>query len=414
MKNENPVKAFIPLLLQRWLFPKSKQNRNILFFNIIAISSVLIGTIAFLLSLAILRGFESTIYHYVTTLSGHIEVTGLLGMPIEEFPDVLSYIEKQEDVAAVIPFRTGYAVVKPLRKSQYEVVFCKALAEPYSIKRTIGRYITDGDTVFSSPESREVFIGAELASRWNVRVGDSLFLLTFQAQKSSATSLLIVVVVRGIFATGSTELDNGAVYLPFDLAAEIFGYKSLEVTGFDIYLDSLEKIAAVSAELNKGLGYRFIARTMYEKFESLFSWIALQKKPIPIILSLIGFVALFNVIASLLILMVSKLHDIGILRSLGLKSQQLQQISLIIGVTLVLIGFVLGTVLTYSFAFLQNHYHIIEFRTEVHQFYQITIQPSFFDVAVSGLFLILISLLIILIPARIVSFIPPLQALRYQ
>ena len=88
------------------------------------------------------------------------------------------------------------------------------------------------------------------------------------------------------------------------------------VSGFNI-MAAPDSIASVAANIESTMGYPYYALTMYDMYPNIFAWIELQKKPIPIVLGLIVIVAAFNIVATMLMIVLEKTHTIGILKTLG-------------------------------------------------------------------------------------------------
>jgi len=370
--------------------------------------------IAVLLALAILQGFESAIYRYVTSFTAHIEITGLFSFPIEHYEDPLKYIQKTPNVTAVVPYRLGNALIKPQHSQQFDGILCKGIPVNASLPY-VSPFVQQGDVYFHSDSAAEVMIGQLLADRLDLQVGDTVFLLALSAP-SQQQSLPHIAALRviAIFETGATQFDENVVFLPFGTAGHLLGFSRYQATGYDIQVGDLSQLIPTAERLNQGLGYRFVARTMYDLYSTLFAWIDLQKRPIPIVLGLIAFVALFNVISALLTLMVAKWHEIAVLRSLGMQRHQLRRIFLAIGMALVVAGWVVGAGLTLFAGWLQNQFHLLRLQTDVYFFsyLPITFDPlHFLSVAVT---LLIVGFLTIWIPATMATRIPPLQALRFR
>ncbi len=402
------------IFIQRWLFPKWSETRHIVIFNTIAVGSVALGTAAVLLALAILQGFENAIYRYVTSFTAHIEITGLFSLPIEHYEDPLEYIQKTPNVTAVVPYRLGNALIRPKHSQQFDGVLCKGIP-PDAALPYVSPFVQQGKAHFRSDSAPELMIGRLLAERLDLQVNDTVFLLAFNAaaQQQSLPSIAALRVIA-VFETGATQFDENVVFLPFETAGRLLGFSRYQATGYDIQVADLRQLIPTAERLNQGLGYRFVARTMYDLYSSLFAWIDLQKRPIPIVLGLIAFVALFNVVSALLTLMVAKLHEIAVLRSLGMQRRQLRQIFLAVGMALVIVGWIIGAGLTLVAGWLQNQFHVLRLQTDVYFFsyLPITFEPLHFLIVAA--LLLIISFFTIWIPATLATRIPPLQALRFR
>ncbi len=401
--------------LRRWIVPRWRETRYVAIFNAIAVLSVAVGTLAVLLAVAILHGFESAIYRYVTSFMAHIEITGLFNMPIDHYEDAALFINQTSNVAASSPYRSGNALLKPKSSNHFEGVFCKGVP-PNAKLPYIFPFVKSGLHHFTSDSAAELFVGTLLAERLQLQVGDTVFALAFAPQFARRRLAANVerLIVAGIFETGATQFDENVVFLPFGTAGKLFGFSRYQATGFDVYVANIDQIVQTAEQLNQGLGYRFVARTMYDRYSSLFAWIDLQKRPIPIVLGLIAVVALFNVVSALLTLMVAKMQEIALLRSLGMRRQQLRQVFLAVGMTLVLSGWLLGSVLTLLVSWIQQRFHVLRLQTDVHFFSYLPIELSSWHFITVAAILLPVGFLTIWIPATMAMRIPPLRAFRFR
>jgi lipoprotein-releasing system permease protein len=100
-------------------------------------------------------------------------------------------------------------------------------------------------------------------------------------------------------------------YVNISSAQNIFGMDSL-VSGYNIKVKNINNVKVLAEQLQDYLGYPFYVRTIFQIHQNIFTWLDLQKEPIPIILGLIIFVAVFNIISTLLIIVLERTNSIGI------------------------------------------------------------------------------------------------------
>ncbi len=133
------------------------------------------------------------------------------------------------------------------------------------------------------------------------------------------------------------EYDNLIGYTGMKSAQNLFSMND-EINGIDIKLKSIEKIDSLAQVVRKLSRYPYHVRTIFEIHRNIFTWIELQKKPIPIILGLIIIVAVFNIISALLMLVLEKTNAVGVLKSLGAKGSEIVKIFIYQGIYLTIIG----------------------------------------------------------------------------
>src|SRR3989337_1640129 len=186
------------------------------------------------------------------------------------------------------------------------------------------------------------------------------------------------------------------------------------ITGYDMKLNNISKIDSLTTLLSKDLRYPRSVRSIYQKHRNIFTWIELQKKPIPIVLGLIIILAVFNIIGSLLMIVLEKTNAIGILKSLGAMNRHISRIFVYQGIFLAMIGIILGNILAYSLMSLQLRYNIISLPSSVYFTSTVPIiLTSKIFIGVSLITLIL-CLTASFIPSYIASRVKPLSSLRFS
>jgi lipoprotein-releasing system permease protein len=164
--------------------------------------------------------------------------------------------------------------------------------------------------------------------------------------------------VRGLFEMQETYEDTH-VFIGLEEAQRLFRLEG-RYSGIELRLDDLEEAAAVKAELQQRLDpERFSVRTWYDLQESLYDVMQLEKWGASAILMLIVVVAAFNIIGSLTMVVIEKVHDVGVLQAMGVSRRNIRRIFLIEGLLIGVVGAGLGLVLGLGLALLQKTYELV-------------------------------------------------------
>lgn len=102
-----------------------------------------------------------------------------------------------------------------------------------------------------------------------------------------------------------TEYDDTYAYTSLESAQKLFDIGD-NITGINIKLGNISKIDSLTTFLSKSLRYPYLVRSVYQIHRNIFTWIELQKEPIPIVLALIILVAVFNIVGTLLMIVLEK------------------------------------------------------------------------------------------------------------
>jgi lipoprotein-releasing system permease protein len=395
---------------------------------------------ALILALAILGGFERELSANAVKFTAHIEVTGFGKRSLEQAAIVQRLMkERVPNIRAVSPFVQAEGIARS--KTFMDGAIVKGIVPEQDVAG-VRNNMTEGAFAFSSPDAREVIIGAKMARKLGLGIGKKL---TFYSTDNSTASMLrdslqrladastnnnapnrtftesmmsqAVVeqfVVVGIYETGMSEYDDLYAYIPFARAAEAFRLPSGAASGFDVLVHDVATVQNTAKAIDSLFGYPFFPMTLYEKYNDIFAWIDLQKQPVPLVLGLITIVAVFNIVATLFMAVVQKMSSIGVLRAIGMPEKHITQIFLLQGLLIGGTGSLTGCGIALVLCMLQAKYKLIKLQGNIYFLSSIPIEFAWWHYAVVIGMSLSMSLVAAWIPARIGGKIPILKALRFQ
>ncbi|GJQ63285.1 MAG: permease [Melioribacteraceae bacterium] len=392
-----------------------KDSRLVSLISVISVGGISIGVAVLIIALTVLDGFENAVSEKITDFNSHIYITGF---GKRDIPGSL-YVKTElgaigkEKITSLTPFISKSSIVKS--KKFYEGI--QLIGLPDSASADISRFIVSGEYDVSEKDNyRGVVVGQKLADKLFVGIGDKLTIFSLMNNKPPSISNPPVVdqfVVRGIFSSGMAQYDDQRLYISFDHAAELLDMDDM-VSGYNIKLNSLENINELAVEMADALGYPFYVRTIFREHINIFTWLELQKAPIPIILGLITLVAAFNIVGTLLMIIIEKTSAIGTLKSLGASASQITGIFVRMGIILSLTGIALGNFFAFSLSIIQLNFNIISLPSDVYFLTEVPIDLNpLYYLMVSGIAFV-ICLLASWIPSRIAARVNPVTALRFD
>ncbi len=400
------------LFIVKRYFQSKRKGGFISFITIIGIVGVMLGVAALLIALTILGGFEKEIKEKLIGFSAHIQVVGFQNQPLPDYEDAMLRLRTEiPGIKAVSPVVTRESIIRA--KGKTEGILLKGIDEATDVTST-RRHIVDGKfdvgSLFGPPK---LVIGKKLARKLNLAVGDRAILFGIGGNlKSVGSPLVRQFEVAGIYETGMAEYDDIYVYTSLPAAQNLLQLQG-RVTGFDLLVNDLGEASAIADRIQELLGYPYYARTVFQLYRNLFTWIDLQKKPTPIILGLIIIVATANIIGTLLMVVMEKTSEIGILKSMGATSGGIRKIFVAEGLLIGLAGTILGNGRAYGLSWLQLHEKILSLPEQI---YFMSSVPILFRlenfIAVSTISLAL-CLLATLIPSTLASRLKPIAAIRF-
>ena len=395
----------------RYIF-SNKDSKLLNLISVIAIVGISLGVATLIIALSVLNGFEKTLTEKITDFDTHIRILSYK----EDLPNyqnnivnISERIDGQLDY--ISPFVSKLAIISS--KHRKEGINLQGLIEARhidGIKTNIiaGEYLENSDT--------SILLGKTLATKLLVKPGDKVKLFALKNDKLPSPTEIPNIksfTVSGIYESGMADYDNLIGFTSLKAAQSLFSMPD-EINGLDIKLKSVEKIDSLSTLIRKELKYPYYARTIFEIHRNIFTWIDLQKKPIPIVLGLIIIVAVFNIISTLLMLVLEKTKAVGILKSLGAKSREIIRIFVYQGIYLSLIGIISGNILAWLLMSIQLKFNIIKVPSSVYFVTRVPIEMDVkFFVLISAITFVL-SLISAILPSYFASKTNPVTALRFD
>jgi len=390
----------------RYLRSKRKEA-FISFTTWISIVGIAIGVMALIVVIAVMTGFQDEIRERILGVNPHILVLNVNG-DIRDPGKATEVIKKVGGVTHAFPFVSFQAMVQSGR--QLSGVAVKGLNA--GDVQFMNRLLKEGSVDVLNRKGH-ILIGKELSKHVGLLPGDSLTLMVPFGGYSPMGAMPETVRVRvgGIFETGMYEIDNTLIIMPLKDVEEIIG---VTATGIEIKLSDVYKADELRKEIVKQLGVEYFARTWIEMNRNLFSALKLEKIAMFIILALIIFVASFNIISSLVMTVMEKQKDIAILKSIGAKKRSIMKIFMIEGVTIGVVGALIGSLTGYILCEVVKRYKIIRLPEDIYYISTLPVKISVFDIVLIACVTMVICVVSTIYPSYRATKIDPVETLRYE
>ena len=407
----------------RYLKAKRKQT-FISIITVISIVGVWLGVMTMIVVLSVMSGFEKTIKEKILGTQAHLIVTKAGQEGIDHYEAVVQDVEQVKGVVAATPF-----ILSQVMLSSESSVFGVVLngIDPDRVGKVIelARNMKAGrlQDLKSEGDSPGIILGVELAKRLGVWLNDAIQVISPLGTMTPMGMMpkMKRFRVMGIFYSGMYEFDNTLAYVSIPSAQKFFNMDS-RVTGIEIKTDDVYKVKKIGIEIRQKLGFSFWTRDWMEMNRNLFSALKLERIMMFILLVLIVLVAAFNIISTLIMVVMEKYKDIAILKSMGAASGGILKIFVIEGLVVGVVGTILGTisglVIALNLSEVQGLLEtLLGFKIMASDVYYIDKLPSQVNPLDIGLIVVtavLISLLATLYPSWRASRLDPAEALRYE
>jgi len=391
-----------------------KDSRFINFISGFSIAGIALGVATLIIALSILNGFEDTITKKIIDFDSHIQVFSYRN----SLPSYIDYQPQIDDLlfpnaAAINPYASKLAIIGT--RSTKEGVNIKGII-PENNAINVKHNIVEGEFKFENGEVPALVIGRKLANKLLVHVGDVVTVFALRNEQLPSFDNLPNIQkfkINGVFESGMAEYDDLYAYTNLSTAQKLFDLGD-KISGYDIKLKDISKIDSLTSVLANELRYPYAVRSIYQTHRNIFTWIELQKEPIPLILALISIVAVFNIIGTLLMIILEKTKAIGTLKSLGATKKQIIGIFVYQGAFLATLGIFIGNIIALVLTYLQLEFNLISIPSSVYFMSAIPIllKPEVFGIV--SIITFVLSIVVSIIPSYIASKIDPVTALRFS
>ncbi len=386
------------------------------FILYVAVGGVAIGVAALLLALSIVRGFSLEIESKITGVGSHVQVESLRDAPLSDAANVESVIGRHPQARAVTPVIQEFAL---LRRSSREIDGV-AITGVKELPPFLAASIVEGSALGSSRDGDglpPLVMGSALQTRLGVTVGERVTVFSIRSQDGvlgRSRPRIQQFAVAGVYETFLGQYDETYVYVDINEARELLEYGDDEVSRFDVELHDVRQAPDVASALEDELGFPVLARSIYELFGSLFAWVNLQQSIIPFVIAIIILVAAFNIVGVLLMIVLEKTGEIGVLASMGASRRQIRRLFMAMGMAIGMVGSAIGATLALVLALLQQRFGIIPLPAESYYMSTAPVRLDVTDFVVVCVVAVVLCLVAAYIPARVGGRVEPVRVIRFR
>jgi len=348
----------INLIVARY-FTSRKKIGLISFTSVISILGIGIGSFALVVTMSVLNGFEKEVAERVINVDSHVKVYGkdISESDVRNVRDVLS---NEKAFKELYPYVYSKAVISA--NGMESVVRVKAVGRS-ALRRVFARRST---IVRGSPDFKcftsdlpGVILGYRLADKLGLCVGDTLYVMNpFSIRGLYSMPKVRRFVLSGVFELEVFDYDENLIFMDIGEGQKLFE-RGNNYDGIEIKLSSYKLAQDVKRELEKSKILEAKISTWGEMHRILFGAMKLEKYGSLVVLFLIIVVAVFNLMSSIVMLIVEKIREVGILRTMGATSKAIGRIFVRLGLLNGVIGLFAGVLLSMGLCLAQQYYKFI-------------------------------------------------------
>jgi lipoprotein-releasing system permease protein len=383
--------------------------------SLLASGGVFLGVAALTIVLSVMNGFEDQVQRRIAGTNAHIAVLGADDAPLPSGSSIPDAIRRALPGAAVAPFVYGKVMVAS--KSSVDGMVLKGVEPEKETRVTdILAHLAPSEGAFEGGDLPGIALGQELALRLRVRRGD---LIVVSVPREEPGGILggapntRRLRVSAIFESGLYEYDSSFGIVLLDTAQEFFGFHD-EVTLYKLRIHDLFHARERSDQLSQALGPTYRITNWIDLNRNLFAWMKIEKAVMFTILVLIVLVAAVNIVSSLVMLVLEKRRDIGVLRTMGATPGGILRIFLLQGTLIGLAGTACGLLAGAAVSYALGRWKLLQLPGEIYFLDTLPVKMEPLDFLLVGAAAVAICFLASVYPAWQAARLPPVQAIRYE
>ncbi|HRZ87128.1 MAG TPA: lipoprotein-releasing ABC transporter permease subunit [bacterium] len=408
-----PFELFISF---RYLLAKRKE-KFISIITFLSVGGVALSVMTLIIVIAVMTGFEKDMKEKILGASAQVTISA--DAPVSGPYKLVDLAMAQKHVTAAAPYVFGQVILK-IRNRVIGVVARGIDVEREKTVTNLSRKITAGTYDLGD---NDVLIGEEMAKRFGLMTGDRIRIISPSTVMTplGPASRIIDCTIKGFFNYGMYEYDSNLVYLNLKTAQKLYGLGG-DVHGVSIKLDRVENAEIVKQELMSQLRPPLYAYSWIDQNRNLFAALKTEKNVMFILLVLAIAVAATNIISTLIMMVMEKTKDIGIMKSIGVSSRGVMGIFLLVGLTIGIVGTLIGAAGGALFvakigtieALVSKVTGVDVFPREIYYLDKLPATINGSDLTTICLCAVVLAILAAVYPAWRASRLNPVEALRYE
>ena len=296
-------------------------------------------------------------------------------------------------------------------KTQFGGVILKGVGKDYDWSR-LQPYLIEGEPIdLNDEKDNEIILSSTIARSLKIKLGQRIRVSFIKEQDQVKR----VFVVNGIYNTGLEEFDKQFAIVDVDKLRGIKNWTDNQVGGYEVFLDDIDDLETMSEYIYyEVLPPNLLAQSIKTRLNGIFEWLKLQDINMQVILILMIIVAIINMMTALLILILDRSKMIGVLKALGTSNWTVRKIFIYQAAYIILFGMSIGNILGLGLCYIQKTTGFIQLDEANYYLTQAPIDFDILSILLINVGTFVITLLFLIVPTMIISWISPVKVLTFD
>jgi lipoprotein-releasing system permease protein len=408
-------------IARRYLAPR-KGGQFLSFITWISLGGVTVGVTALIVVIAVMTGAQEDFQDKILEANPHIllmEYSSSLRMG--NWESLMDSVKTVDGVVDATPFILTKVALLRDEYAQAADLYGVAVEELGEAATGIEERISEGGLTLGETASGypPLLVGSRLADRMLIFPGDTLYVTALENIRQDPMGGFYPAIrkfeVTGTFSTGLYDYDMANLYARMEDVQDLLGLVEADlITGLGIRTDNPVHASRIADSIEAMLSYPYYAQSWTVTNQDLFAALKLEKLVMWIILFLIVVVAAFNIVSTLVMVVVDRTREIGILKSMGMTDKMILHVFVLQGLWIGLIGATVGTILGSGICWVLDTYEIIKIDPNVYFVDRLPVALHGLDVVLIFLATVAVAYAATIYPSLQASRLEPVEAIRHE
>ncbi len=384
----------------------------------LAMLATALSVAVMIIAMGIITGFQQSIREKLFSFWGHVHIVPhnanpaslISATPIKYDPHLRQQVQRMPHVKQVAPFALRPAIIQA--NGRMEGIRLKGILPDYRFSRGIG--FSGGSIDFADTAyAREILISQTMADRLDVHAGDDLML--YFLEPGASFPRVRKLKAAGVFHTGMDEVDQYFGVCDLRLLQRVNNWGADDINGYQVELDDPFLADTVALAIYD----QYIMPPLYTEsinsiYQNIFDWLNMQQINVKILIVIMAVVAVINLSAALLILIVDRARMVALLKALGMPFHQIRIIFISLAGLIGFAGVLGGTLLSLALAWLQQKYGFLRLPESTYYMDRVPVEIVWWHVVLINILSLVLCVLCMWLPTLYIRRIHPARVLHFK
>lgn len=408
----------LPFFIARRYLLKQKGRFSSFIIRLATIATTL-SVAVMIVAIAVVIGFKHEIKDRIFNFWGNVHVvpyttsnTSIISPePIEDMPDLVAAAKNMPEVKNITPFATRPVIINANQLT--EGILVKGISHEYQFPQGID--ITGSRQFTDSNYDKTVILSKAIADKVLVNIGDDILL--YFLEPGASFPRIRKVKVAGIYHTGLEDIDQKYAICDVRFLQKINGWAANEINGYQIELYDDKNAEAIADKIFNDYipqNSTLTTYTMKDVFPGIFDWLQIQNMTAGLVLLVMAIVAIINLAAALLILIVEQARMVGVLKAQGMSNGMIQKIFLYHAGLIGGVGVLLGNIVGLGLCFIQKQTGVVTLMEDAYFMKTAPVHIVWWHVVLIDIVTLVLCILFMWLPSLYIRRINPAKVLQFK